>query len=308
MERLDKIDTLDKMETLEDRMKKYETENEYKIKSDEAYIIRLDGKCFSNFTKKFNKPFDINFVKAMAITTQDLVKKFDAQTGYTHSDEISLIFNSKCINQDIMGEKEDYIDQEKINITNHFFDGRINKILTLISSYCSVRFNYNLAKIVNQCSTNTYSKELIDLVNSNEQIFDARILKFSFQNIHEILNHQIWRVKDCNRNSILTYGYTHCGKKNINGKKCTEIIKMLKEIGIDYDNIPMFLKYGLYCKKILREKEYEGTKFLRSEYVFKQFKINFSQDNLNMLLNKYWIDDNEKVSVDLDVYFDIKNV
>ena len=180
------------------------------------------------------------------------------------------------------------------------FDGRIQKILTLTSSYCSVRFNYHLEKIVSKCS-NIYDSKFVELICSHEQMFDARILKFSEEKIHEILNHQIWRsVHDCERNAILTYAHTKFGPKKIMNKNCGELILMLKENwNIDWIiGIPIFIKFGIYCKKILVEKEINGNKALRSEYVFKQFKINFSQDNLNMLLDKYWNNIDGKIELD----------
>lgn len=81
-------------EKLGDRMKKYEAHMDLRILPCESFVVRLDGRSFSKFTKKFFKPFDIIFVKAMCKTMIDLVEEFDAQTGYTHSDEITLIFNS----------------------------------------------------------------------------------------------------------------------------------------------------------------------------------------------------------------------
>lgn len=275
---------------LSDRMKQYETEFNYKILPTEAFVIRLDGRSFSKFTKKLFKPFDMNFVKAMSLTMRDLVKKFEAQTGYTHSDEITLVFNSKCTDEDYQLVLSGQIEPTQINY--HTFDGRVQKLLTLTSSYCSVRFNYHLEKtICNEVSTGNfkYDESFVDLVKAHEQMFDARILKFSNDKIHEILNHQIWRsIHDCERNAIQTFAYTNIGSKKILNKNCTQMTQMLSEIGINWNNIPTFLKHGIYCKKILIEKEIGENKVFRGEYVFKQFKINFSQDNLNMLLNKYW--------------------
>ena len=277
----DESKTLDK---LGDRMKRYEAQNEHKINPFEYYIVRLDGKCFSSFTKKFQKPFDDNFVKAMAMTTRDLIEYFGAQTGYTHSDEITLIFNSKC-------SREIYDNRSEL-IIEHNYNGRIEKILSLISSYCSVRFNFHINNIIAENENiSEYSKDLIILIKKFQQIFDARILIFNEDNKHEILNHQIWRVRDCTRNCILTYGHTYLGKKNIISKKTNEIIIMLKDKEILMENIPFYLKYGLYCKKNKIEKIINGNKCLRTEFIFTQFEINYSDDNLNILLDKYWNQD-----------------
>lgn len=266
------------IETLGDRMKNYELENEKKIKPYELFIVRLDGKCFSGFTKNFKKPFDDNFTKAMALTTKDLIEYFEAQTGYTHSDEISLIFNAKCSEE----------DSTNLNV-NHNYDGRIQKILSLTSAYCSTRFNYHIFNIIKT----DYNHNLLNLLEEHKQIFDARILIFNEDNKHEILNHQIWRVRDCTRNCILTYGHNYLGKKIIHGKKTNEILDMLKEseYNITNEKIPFHLKYGLYCNKMLLEKVINDNTCQRTEFIFTQFEINFSNEKLNMLLDKYWVKD-----------------
>ena len=57
----------------------------------------------------------------MVNTTYDLLKEFKCNTGYTHSDEITLIFDKG----------------------DHIRNGNVTEIITLISGYCSVRFNYH---------------------------------------------------------------------------------------------------------------------------------------------------------------------
>jgi len=48
--------------------------------------------------------------------------------------------------------------------------------------------------------------------------------------------------------------------------------------------LPEFIKHGIYCKKIQIEKVIGENKVLRTDYVCKEFKINFSNENLQMLL------------------------
>ena len=62
-------------------------------------------------------------------------------------------------------------------------------------------------------------------------------------------------------------------------KKQAEL-KMLEEKNIFWEkDIPIYIKHGIYCKKILVEKEIGENKVLRSIYICKQFKINFSENN-----------------------------
>lgn len=284
-------------EKLGDRMKKYEADMDYRILPCESFVVRLDGRSFSKFTKKFLKPFDIVFVKAMCKTMVDLVEEFDAQTGYTHSDEITLIFNSKCSKEEYDLFLSGLMDKKDLRI--HLFDGRIQKILTLLSSFCSVRFNYHLDKLI-ELVENKYDLVFVELIKSHKQMFDARILKFNESIKYEILNHQIWRsIHDCERNAISTYAHTYFGPKKIMNKNSSQMIKMLEEKNIFWNtNIPMFIKHGIYCKKILVEKEIGENKVLRSDYICKQLKINFSDDNLNMLIDKYWINIDDKIDID----------
>lgn len=289
---------------LDDRMKKYENQVDSKIiiRPSESYIVRLDGRTFSKFTKKFVKPFDLVFIKAMSLTMRDLVEEFDAQTGYTHSDEIILVFNAKCTESEEFDAQTFHQNKYKITlgsnskcikskeVSNHMFRGRVQKIISLTSSFCSVRFNFHLANLIEPIKMN-YDAKLVELIKSHKQMFDSRIIIFQESIKYEILNHQIWRsVHDCERNAILTYAHTYFGPQKILCKNCETLIIMLNdEKYLDWIlDIPTFIKHGIYCKKNLIYKEINGQKVLRTEYVFKEFKIFFSQENLNMIMNKYW--------------------
>ena len=76
--------------SLGNSLKGYEKEFETHIPYDNHIIIRLDGHGFSKFTKGFKKPFDEILHRAMVETTKDLVKEFQAVSGYTQSDEITF--------------------------------------------------------------------------------------------------------------------------------------------------------------------------------------------------------------------------
>jgi tRNA(His) 5'-end guanylyltransferase len=290
------------VENLGDRMKKYENHIDSKItiKPTESFVVRLDGRSFSKFTKKLVKPFDVIFIKAMGYTLIDLVEEFEAQTGYTHSDEITLIFNAKCteleefeyLEHKVKAEFESNSERRpKLTmLPNHMFNGRVQKIISLTSSFCSVRFNYHLEKLIQPVESN-YDSNFVELIKSHKQMFDSRLIIFPESLKHEILNHQIWRsIHDCERNAISTYAYTYFGPKKIINKNCKEMIEMLygdKQISWDSD-IPLFIKHGIYCKKNIIEKEIDGKKVLRHEYVCKEFKISFNENNFNILFSKYW--------------------
>jgi len=79
-------------ESLGTRLKGYEKDFESRIDAEDFIVCRIDGHKFSKYTKGMRKPFDKILSKTMKKTTEDLVEKFGAVTGYTQSDEITLIF------------------------------------------------------------------------------------------------------------------------------------------------------------------------------------------------------------------------
>lgn len=91
------------------------------------FVVRLDGHGFSKFTKGFQKPFDRFLADTMIMITGELVERFNARTGYTQSDEITLVFAAME------------------NDEPHIFAGRKQKLCSLIAGFASARFNHNLA-------------------------------------------------------------------------------------------------------------------------------------------------------------------
>lgn len=255
--------------SLETRMKIYETETLQlsHIPFDKPYIVRLDGRRFSKYTKQFKcpngLPYSPEFKQAMIYTAYDLLKEFNAQTAYTHSDEITLIFKQQCINS--RGE-----------LNEHMFNGRVVKILTLISSYASVVFNKHINKLYPDCNPD------------KNAIFDARVIVFT--NNYEISNHMIWRSRfDCVRNFISLYAETYIGKKNIYKLSVKDRLDSLSKIGCyicDTDEnfyVDYSMKHGIFIKK-------------HNFYIFRNLK--FSDTLYNFLINAD--------IYDYDDFYDIK--
>lgn len=66
-------------------------------------VIRVDGHCFSTFTRQFEKPYDMRIINAMKDATIKLVDVFHALLGYTQSDKMTIVlpqdaelFGRKC--------------------------------------------------------------------------------------------------------------------------------------------------------------------------------------------------------------------
>jgi len=230
---------------LGDRLKNYEKEFERKIDKDNFIIIRIDGHGFSKFTKNFKKPFDENFSNAMEKTTIDLCKEFNAITGYTQSDEITLILNKQS--------------------ENHIYSGRIQKIVSLIASFTSIRFNYYLN-------------------NKTLAWFDARV--FGIKDESEVFNSILWRYRDCIRNSKSAFAGTYCNHKNLMNKNSDERIEFcLIKTDKDWNLINNKYKYGIFIKKeeYLNKDCIKRTRF--KSFIIKE--LSFLEENVKLIISKY---------------------
>lgn len=283
-------DTKHMSKKLADRMKYYEKTSRHIscIKPYTPYIIRLDGRAFSKYTKKiksyamdkYKLLYSPEFKKAMLLTANDLLHEFRPATAYTHSDEISLIFDS----QKKLANNE---------YNEHIFGGRIDKILSLTASFASVCFDKHINQLFKQTKTEyTDEKKYIydNLLNTSTCIktptFDSRILVFFEDKKYEIVNHMIWRSKiDCERNFIALYCEKYIGKKNMTNMKKNQRIDKLKTMGIDLTGnsdypVDFALKHGVFMKL-----SNDDNPFKTYFYVFKNFQ--YSDNMLNFLTYKF---------------------
>lgn len=88
-------------------------------------VIRIDGKSFHTFTRKFEKPFDEVLIDTMHETMKYLCENIQGCVlGYTQSDEITLIL----------------IDYKKLN-SDAWFDYEVQKMCSIAASMATMAFN-----------------------------------------------------------------------------------------------------------------------------------------------------------------------
>lgn len=84
-----------KFETLDARMRVFETAHDHSVLPDLHIVVRLDGRNFTRLTKQvrpFQAPFDSRFRDLMLDTVEHLMQcGVGAVYGYAQSDEISLL-------------------------------------------------------------------------------------------------------------------------------------------------------------------------------------------------------------------------
>jgi len=239
----------DTVNELAARMKEYEKDNEVfgasTLKQDKPFIIRLDGHKFSKFTTGFKKPYDERIYKAMLLSTKDLMEEFQALLGYTQSDEITLVFPALTSSQIQAGDVLKY-------------NGRIQKLISLASGFCSVRFAYHLCT---QPFDSVTEKNLVEKIH--KAYFDARV--FHIPTPEEAINNIIWRISDVKRNGVNNLGFCNFRQKDLEGLSPKQVIEKLQSKGIEWSAMPANYKYGVILKK--SKFDYEGFNPLTNEKV-----------------------------------------
>lgn len=179
-------------------------------------IARLDGKGFSKFTKGLKRPFDERLSKLMIETTKYLVKETNANCGYTQSDEITLVWYNNKIDSSI------------------YFDGRLFKMLTDLSSMASVFFNKELGKYIPEKS-------------DKSPRFDCRV--YNTPTLEETVNSFLWREQDATKNSISMAAQHYYSHNELMGKNGSEKQQMLFKKGINWNDYATFFKRGTYIQR-----------------------------------------------------------
>lgn len=201
------------MDSLGDRMKRYEAVSKGFLTPKMPVIIRVDGKAFHTFTKQFNKPFDHSFMIWMdnaayrtAIAMQGCV------ACYVQSDEATFLLT----------------DWEN-NETQGWFNYNHQKIVSLSAAYMTAHF----------IDESTFSEPVV---------FDSRAFNVPRE---DVVNCFLWRMKDWHRNSVQMYARQFFSHKELHKKNLDDIHDMLHAKGKNWvrdledreKNGTLFIKY-----------------------------------------------------------------
>lgn len=259
-----------KKDSLGDRMKgNYESVTKTKLVKRMPVAIRIDGKAFHTFTRGFNKPYDLVLSKAMELTTQKLCENIQGCVfGYTQSDEITLIL----------------VDYKTLD-TSAWFDNEVQKMCSISASMATMWFAKMFA-LSAECfrnkmeirayedngvifdelyfpddvlkeygiKDNETAQKLLNKYTdaiSKGAMFDSRVFNIPKE---EVCNLLIWRQQDATRNSIEMLGRAYFSDKELFKKNCSNIQDMLmKQHGVNWNNIPTRFKRGLCCARAVNE-------------------------------------------------------
>lgn len=203
-------------------MKEYEVYSSLKVPKNSKTIVRLDGRSFHKLAKDLDlvKPYDENFYRVMANVCEDLFREFSPALVYTFSDEISLL------------------------LSNVPFDGRIEKINSVIASFTASSFVMHY-----------------DVDFKKPPAFDCRVIPVSDR---DILKYFRWRQDESWKNCIASHGISFLKSKysnneandKINGLSSSEIHELLYQNGINLNDIETYKKRGIAVYR--KNKKVEG--------------------------------------------------
>ena len=219
------------------RMKAYEAVPKNYLTIGTPKIIRLDMRAGHTFCRKFNRPFDEVFSQSMIYATKVLCEKISGVVmGYTESDEISLVINDS----NIKGGND------------CFFNGNVEKMVSISSSICTLAFNKKYCELVD-AMTDDDNKTVYEEKLWTAQ-FDSRV--FCLPNVMEVHNYVLWRQQDATKNSVRMVGYANFSTKELDKKNTSEVQDMLMlQKGINWNNFPSKFKRGCVVLKEVYEKD-----------------------------------------------------
>jgi len=180
-------------------------------------IIRIDGKAFHTYTKGLQRPFDDKLMNDMDETAGFICKNIQgAKLAFVQSDEISILLT----------------DFEELT-TDAWFDGNIQKMVSVSSSLATAKFN--------------------ELRPGKLAFFDSRV--FTIPSNIEVENYFIWRQQDTTRNSISSVAQSLYSHKQLEGKNTTEQQEMIFQKGTNWNDFAPKYKRGRVIEKQLYDKD-----------------------------------------------------
>jgi tRNA(His) guanylyltransferase len=177
-------------DSLGDRMKsQYERRSRVMLPRRTYTVIRLDGKAFHTYTRGLDRPYDQRLMDTMTNTSRFLCENIEGVCfAYTQSDEISLLLT----------------DFGTI-ATQAWFDGNVQKIVSVSASLATARFN--------------------EMRPGKLALFDSRV--FTIPDPVEVSNYFVWRQKDATRNSISMAAQAYFTHRELYQKPNGEMQEML---------------------------------------------------------------------------------
>jgi tRNA(His) 5'-end guanylyltransferase len=230
------------------RMKEnYEKRSRTSLTRRVPVIIRVDGKAFHTFCRRFERPYDEFLNLCLNQVMGELCGNIQgAKFAERHSDEISILLT----------------DFDTIR-TDAYFDYEVQKICSVVASMATSEF----------CRALRMAEETVLTLEEPWPNFDARCFNIPME---EVTNYFWWRMLDAKRNSISMVAQANFSHKKLQGKSCDEMQEMLwQEKQINWAKLPQGQKVGFICLREMQEREIpagpmKGQKVKRNVWAVKE--------------------------------------
>lgn len=209
------------MDSLGDRMKRYEIVTDAQLMRRTPVIVRVDGQAFHTLVQKATKlhfplegmqrPFDPVFIRAMQVAAMAVLKRVDGcSLAYIQSDEASFLLT-------------DYATFE----TDAYFGYRVQKLCSSFASKMTAPFD-------------RYISGYFKL--HDHPSFDARVFNIPRE---DACNYFLWRQQDATKNSISALAQQHFSHKELEGVSTSQRQSwLLEKKDINWNDLPTTWKRG----------------------------------------------------------------
>lgn len=185
--------------------------------------VRIDGKRFSRWTRGLGRPYDQRLSDLMVHVTSRLVEETHAAIGYTQSDEISLVYYAKDPKSSVI------------------FDGRIQKMTSVLASMATAWFNAEVPKRIPERA-------------GQPALFDCRC--WVTPSLDEAVNSLVWRERDATKNSLSMAARHYYSHKDLHGKQGTDLHDLLHAKGVNWNDYPAFFKRGVFVQRRTVQRQF----------------------------------------------------
>lgn len=235
-----------RLDTLEKRMLYYRGLTDYKLMPKLPVIIMLDGRAFSKFCKRFEKPYDDIFISMMNETAKYLCENIEGcKFAYTQSDEISL-----------------YLSDADNENSESWFGYRIIKMCSIAASLATAKFNQlllmNAIKGDIKCPMRLgMSTDYCDIILKEKLVeFDCKV--WNVPSLNDVFAWFLFRQIDCARNSKQMAAQSYFSHSDLEGLNTDKQIEELKKhFNIDWHQYSDDKKFGRFIYKEEVEIPYE---------------------------------------------------
>ena len=211
------------MDSLGDRIKRYERTSQHVLTPRTPLVIRVDGRAFHTYTRRMNRPFDRSLMKAMVAAADHTAHDMQGcKLAYVQSDEATFLLT-------------DFDDLQ----TQGWFGYELNKVVSLSASLFTAYFNFFMAERFDAGEVAT---------------FDSRAFNVPLDDAPNVF---IWRQRDWERNSLQMLARQHFSHHQLHGMGRRQMHDLLHGIGVNWADLLPIEKNGTF---ILRDGKFRHEK------------------------------------------------